>query len=129
MSQTIPSESLNTPQRDDLIARLTAIRERLFWLAACWATTLSPDIAWEADRYRKLFHDLADELCKLDADAVDALIVGHEALLLAEPTSKPTIPLAAQRWHELAGEVRSAPAVPPKPKRDDYVPDGLQSFV
>jgi len=122
-------ESNNAAQRDDLVARLTAIRERLFWLAACWATTLSPDIAWEADRYRKLFHELADELRKLDADAVETLIVGHEALLLAEPTTKPTIPLAAQRWHELAGEVRSEPAVHQKRKPDGYVPDGLQHLV
>jgi len=127
MSETIPSASLNA--RDDLIARLTALRERLFWLQAVWATTLSHDVAIEADFYRKVFHDLADELRKIDTDAVEALIVGHEALLLAEPTTKPTIPLAAQRWHELAGEARSAPAVPQKPKRDDYVPDGLQHLV
>ena len=122
-------ESNNAAQRDDLVARLTAIRERLFWLAACWATTLSPDIAWEADRYRKLFHELADELRKLDADAVSHLMEGYEALLCAEPMNKPTIPLAAQRWHELAGEVRSAPAVPQKRKPDGYVPDGLQHLV
>lgn len=122
-------ESPNVDQRDNLIARLTAIRERLFWLQACWATTLSPDIAWEADRYRKLFHDLADELRKIDADAVSRLVEGYETLLCAEPMNKPTIPLAAQRWHELALEARSERAVPPKAKPDCYVPDGLQHLV
>ena len=103
------------------------MRERLFWLQACWATKLSPAIAWEADRFRKLFHDLSDELRKLDADALDTLIAGYKALLLAEPTTKPAIPLAAQRWHELGGEVRSLGHVQPKP--DGYIPDGLRSLV
>ena len=63
---------------ENLISRLKAVRERLFWLQACWATTLSPAIAWEADRFRKL-----------DADALDTLIAGYKALLLTEPTTKP----------------------------------------
>jgi hypothetical protein len=29
---------------EDLVARLTAVRERLFWLQAVWATTLSDDV-------------------------------------------------------------------------------------
>lgn len=29
---------------EDLVARLTAARERLFWLQAVWATTLSDDV-------------------------------------------------------------------------------------
>lgn len=114
---------------ENLIARLTAIRERLFLLQAVWATTLSHDVVVEADQYRRVFHDLAAELRKIDPDAVDGLIAGHEALLLAEPTSKPTIPLAAQRWHELALEARSERTVPAKAKSEAYVPDGLQSLV
>jgi hypothetical protein len=132
-------ENSSTPpsvQRDDapdtienLVARLTAIRERLFWLAACWATTLSPDIAREADRYRDLFHDVAEQLRKQDPEKVDALITGHEALLLAEPSSKPTLPSRWQQWFELAGEVRGERSQLPRPKPPGYVPDGLSSFV
>lgn len=123
-------ESLNPKQNavvQNLIARLLAIRERLFLLAAYWATTLSPDIAYEADGYRKLFHDLANELRKIDPDAVEALTVGHEALLLAEPTTKPSIPLATQQLFELACEARREPRVPPQPRSQNY--DGLDRFV
>jgi hypothetical protein len=115
---------------DGLITRLTAIRERLFWLQAVWANTLSPDIAREADRYRELFRELAEQLRKLDPGAVDRLIAGHEALLLAEPSShKPTIPSAAQRWFDLTCELRSERRQAPMPKPVGYVPDGLQSLV
>jgi hypothetical protein len=126
------------PQPDDatrdsaenLVTRLTAIRERLFWLQATWATTLSPDVAREADRYRELFRDLAEQLRKLDPDAVDRLVAGHEALLLAEPSAhKPTIPSAAQRWFELKCELRNEWRAPSPPKPVGYVPDGLQSLV
>src|SRR4051812_19807448 len=126
----LPAQSEDAPDTvESLVTRLTAIRERLFWLAACWATTLSPDIAREADRYRELFHDLAEQLRKQDPDKVDGLIVGHEALLLCEPSPKPTLPMAAQQWFELAGEVRSQHHQPLRPKSPGYVPDGLSSFV
>ena len=98
-------------------------------LAAYWATTLSPDTAYEADGYRKLFHDLAAELRKVDPDAVEALIAGHEALLLAEPMIKPSIPLATQQLFELACEARREPRVPPQQPAQSYVPDGLERFV
>jgi hypothetical protein len=113
-----------------LIDRLTAIRERLFWVQAVWANTLSPDVAREADRYRELFRELSEQLRKLDPDAVDRLIAGHEALLLAEPTPpKPTIPSDAQRWFDLMCELRGQRRQAPMARPVGYVPDGLQSFV
>jgi hypothetical protein len=115
---------------EDLVARLTAIRERLFWLQAVWATTLSHDVYQEADRYRQLFHDLGEELRAKAPDELDDLIAGHEALLLAEPISqKPTLPLASQRMFELAGELQSTQTAKPQPRPAGYVADGLQSFL
>ena len=114
----------------NLVARLMAIRERLFWLAACWANSLSPDIAYEADRYRALFRDLADELRKKDRDALEQITSGHENLLFAEPSpAKPSIPLMVQQLYELGSEVQSQHTQPPNPKPAGYVPDGLQRFV
>jgi hypothetical protein len=112
---------------DTLLQRLAAIRERLFRLQAVWAVTLSPDVALEADRFRQLFHDIASQV--QDRREVDALIAGHETLLLCEPTPKPTVPMAAQRWFELAGEIRSERSRPEPPKPAGYIPDGLQPFV
>jgi hypothetical protein len=115
---------------EDLVARLTAIRERLFWLQAVWATTLSHDVYQEADRYRQLFHDLGEQLKAKAPDELDRLISGHEALLLAEPIShKPTLSLATQRWFELAAEIRNQPAGRHSTQPDGYVADGLQSFL
>jgi hypothetical protein len=115
---------------EDLVSRLTAIRERLFWLQAVWATTLSHDVYQEADRYRQLFHDLGEELRAKAPDELDDLIAGHEALLLAEPISqKPTLSLATQRWFELAAEVRNIPSGRHAIQPDGYVADGLQSFL
>jgi hypothetical protein len=127
-----------TPHKDEappdsaanLVDRLGRIRERLFHLQAVWATTLSPDVAREADRYRELFRELCDQLRKDDPDEVERLIVGHEALLLAEPSPpKPTVTVEMQRWIELAAEVRSQRRKPPKAMPTGYVCDGLQSFV
>jgi hypothetical protein len=115
---------------ENLVSRLQGIRERLFWLQAVWATTLSPDIAWEADRYRQLFRDLGDQLRKQDATALDRIVAGHEALLLAEPMRpKRSIPLETQRWAELRwaasqGRVRQTPSRPA-----DTIHDGLGEFL
>lgn len=115
---------------EELVTRLTAIRERLFWLQAMWATTLSDDIFHEAEKYRRIFHELSAQLRQLDPAAVDRLLQGHESLLLGEPVSpRPTLPLATQQWFELAGEVQSRRAVRVEPKPDGYVSDGLQAFV
>jgi hypothetical protein len=45
-----------TPDTTTFVARLLAIRERLFKLAAVCAVTTSWDIAIEADRWREKFH-------------------------------------------------------------------------
>lgn len=129
--ETPATPTVPTPDSaDNLVQRLTAIRQRLFYLQAVWANTLSHDVALEADRYRLLFRDLAEELRKQDPEAVDRLIAGHEALLLADHSNpKPTLPITAQRWFELSGEVRSERNQPPKPRSANYVPDGLQRFV
>src|SRR5437899_2488862 len=82
-----PAKVVDTATAAELTARLTVIRERLFWLQAVWATTLSPDVYHEADKYRELFRDLGDQLSAIDPAALDRLIVGHEALLLAEPAA------------------------------------------
>lgn len=129
---TVVAQPDDTPQDspESLVARLTEIRDRLFWLQAVWTNTLSPDVAREADRYRELFRELSEQLRKLDPDAVDQLIAGHEALLLAEPSPpKPTIPRDAQRWFELTCELRGQRRQAPMPKPVGYVPDGLQTFV
>jgi hypothetical protein len=115
---------------EDLIARLTSIRERLFWLQSVWATTLSPDVYQEAERYRSLFQELNGQLKQQDPAEADRLVAGHEALLLSEPAPpRPRLSLATQRWFELAGEVRSTRVVRAAPKPDGYVSDGLQSFL
>jgi hypothetical protein len=116
---------------EELIARLTSIRERLFWLASVWATTLSDDVYHEAEKYRRLFRELGDRLHDLDPAAVDRIVAGHEAILLSDPTpARPTLPLAAQQWFELAGEVRSRRMVRVEPEKPDgYVSDGLQGFL
>lgn len=128
---TVPAQREDAPASvENLIARLTAIRDRLFWLQSVWAVSLSHDVAYEADSYRQVFRELSDQLRKQDADAADKLIAGHEALLLADLSPpKPTLPIATQRWFELAGEVRSERSQPPQPKPTGYVPDGLQRFL
>jgi hypothetical protein len=77
-----------------------------------------------------VFRELCEKLHDLDPAAVDRLIVGHESLLLSEPAPpRPTLPLAAQQWFELAGETQSRRTVRAAPKPDGYVSDGLQAFL
>jgi hypothetical protein len=113
-----------------LVARLTAIRERLFWLQAVWANTLSPDVYQEAEGYRSLFQELSGQLREQDPIALDCIVAGHEALLLSEPAApRPSVPLPTQRLFETAAEIRSTRSVRPKQNPNGYVADGLQGFI
>jgi hypothetical protein len=115
---------------EELIARLTAIRERLFWLQAVWANTLSPHVYYEAESYRILFQDLSEPLRGQDPAALDRIVAGHEALLLSEPGApKPIVPLAPQKLFELAAETQSSRSVRPATNPSGYVADGLQGFL
>lgn len=111
---------------NDLVERLTKIKQRLFWLAACFANTLSWDLAYEADAWRERFRELADELRKIDADALDRITAGHEAVLFAERVRKPRVPLVAQQLFELGAEIRSERRPLARPKTYG---DGLEQFL
>ena len=112
---------------EELIARIMAVRERLFWLQAVWATTLSPDVYQEAESYRKLFQELSGQLREQDPGVVDGIVAGHEALLLSEPAvPKPSVPIGTQRLFELVGEIQTSKLAKTAPKPNGYVADGLQ---
>jgi hypothetical protein len=111
---------------DELVARLSAIKERILRLHSVFAVTLSHDCAMEANRFITLFQDLASELNEKEPEALDKITAGHEAMLLSPPIpAKKTIPIATQQWAELVWESQLRPIRRP-PKRDvDAVPDGL----
>ena len=111
---------------EELVARLTVIKERIFRLHAVFAVSLSHDAAMEANRFLVLFQDLAQQLKANDADALTALTRGHEAILNSPPIQiRQTIPLDTQRLCELRWEVSQAP-IRRRPKRPvENVPDGL----
>jgi antitoxin (DNA-binding transcriptional repressor) of toxin-antitoxin stability system len=127
---TAPEPAPEPPKPDatveELVARLSAIRERIFRLHSVFAVTLSHDCAMEANRYVTLFQDLAAELKEKQPKALDEITAGHEAMLMSPPIPvKKTIPLATQQWAELVWESQLRPLRQP-PKRDvDAVPDGL----
>jgi hypothetical protein len=99
-AQSAPVQPDDTVQ--NLVARLEAIRERIWCLQAMFAVTLSHDCAMEADRFLALFQSLAQQLKAKDVGAFDSLVRGHEALLLSPPVqTKPTIPLDTQRLCEV----------------------------
>ncbi len=128
--ETAPAPTPADDSVPSLVARLTAIRERLFRLQAVWSTTLSYDIYQEADQYREVFRALGEQLKAKDPAEFDKLTCGHEALLLAEPSARrPSLPLAVQRWFELTGELQNMPVARVAPKPDGYVADGLQSWI
>lgn len=117
---------------EDLVARMSAVRERIWKLRAMFAVTLSHDAALEADRYLRLFQQLGRELQAKDKVAFDALVTGHEALLLSPPTTvRQTIPLATQRLVEMRWEAmtqrqsRSVPSSRPA----DAIHDGMGQFL
>ena len=111
---------------ENLMDRLTAIRERIWRLQALFAVTLSQECAVDADRYLKLFQTLAEQLKEKDSAAFERLVSGHESLLLSPPVNvKATIPEETQRWCEIKWEISQAPRRH-TPKRDvGSVPDGL----
>ncbi|MGB8064325.1 MAG: hypothetical protein WCF26_20725 [Candidatus Sulfotelmatobacter sp.] len=113
-----------------LVARLTAIRERIWRLQSVFAVSLSMETAIEANRYLQLFQELAAQLREKDPSALESLTVGQESLLLSPPIPlKQSIPLSTQRlvemrWQAMTQPTQRAPKHPP-----GYVPDGLQGFV
>jgi hypothetical protein len=127
-----PIQAVNAQPDDtveNLVARLEAIRERIWRLQAMFAVTLSHDCAMEADRFLALFQSLlAQQLKAKDVGAFDSLVRGHEALLLSPPVqTKPTIRLDTQRLCELRWEAATQPVRrAPKPPAH---PDGLSWMV
>jgi hypothetical protein len=111
---------------EELVARLTAIRERIWRLQAVFAVSLSHDTAVEADRYLHLFQVLAAELKIKDAAALDQLVAGHESLLLSPPAPvRQTIPIETQRLVELRWEASQTPLRRVPKRSADCVGDGL----
>ena len=121
----IPDDSV-----ESLVARLTAIRERIWMLQAVFATSLSQETAIAANGYLALFQTIAEQLRAKDPSALESLVRGHESLLQAPALPiRPTIPLSTQqfvqmRWEAMTQPTRRAPKQP-----SGYVPDGLQSFL
>jgi hypothetical protein len=109
-----------------LVARLEAIRERIWRLQSVFAVSLSHDVALEANKFLVLFQSLAQQLKAKDAAALDRLVRGHESLLLSPPVLvKQTIPLVTQRWCEIKWEAQKAPHCRVEKRSADAVPDGL----
>jgi hypothetical protein len=123
-AQSAPVQPDDTVQ--NLVARLEAIRERIWRLQAMFAVTLSHDVAIEADRFLALFQSLAEQLKAKDARALEDLVRGHEALLLSPPVpTKPSIALDTQRLCELRWEVNQAPSQRVRKRPTDDMHDGL----
>jgi hypothetical protein len=131
--EELPAKSEPTPapvkpdaSPAELVARLEAIKERIFRLRALFAVSLSQDCAIEADRFLAIFQALSVELKNKDPQALDKIIVGHEAMLSSPPIQiRQSIPLDTQRLCELRWEVSRAP-VQRVPKRPiENIPDGL----
>lgn len=115
---------------EELVTRLTAIRERIWRLQSVFAVSLSQEVAIEANRFLLLFQELAAELRAKDPDAFAALTVGHESLLLAPALLvKPTISLDTQRVCEMRWLAVTQPG-PKAPKRPaDTIHDGMGAFL
>jgi hypothetical protein len=122
------SEPKPDASSEELVARLEAIKDRIFRLRAVYAVSLSVDAAMEASRYLVLFQDLARSLEAKDVEAYDNLVRGHESTLLSPPVSvRQSIPHDTQQLVELRWEAMRSPARrPPKPPA---VSDGLDWLV
>jgi hypothetical protein len=115
---------------DDLVVRLTAIRERIWRLQSVFAVSLSQEIALEANRYLILFQTIANELRAKDAEKLEELVRGHESLLTSPPVLvKPTVSLDAQRFCELRWEASQAPRRSTSPRPADTIHDGMSAFL
>jgi hypothetical protein len=127
-----PAEPEPAPIQDDsvenLVARLMAIRERIWRLQSTFAVSLSHDCLIEANQFLILFQDLAEQLKAKDVAAFNSLTAGHETLLLSPPVPiRQRIPLDTQRLCELRWEVNRAPVHrAPKPLT---LADGLDWMV
>jgi hypothetical protein len=109
-----------------LVARLTAIREKIWRLQAMFAVSLSHDCAMHANRYLTLFQDIAQKLQDKDPAALEAITHGHESLLLSPPIAvKQSIPLATQNLVETRWLAMTQPMQRPPKRHVASVPDGL----
>lgn len=130
-SQAQPAKPEQAPVPADdpvanLVARLEAIRERIWRLQAVYAVSLSHDCAIEADRYLQLFQTLAEQLKARDAAAFGDLVRGHESLLLSSPVPvRQTIPLDVQRFCEIRWEAQQSPTRSTPTRPADSLGDGL----
>ena len=119
-------------QADDsvtnLVARLMAIRKRIWMLQAVFAVSLIQETAIEANRYLQIFQELAALLREKDPSALESLTLGHESLLLAPALPiKQSIPLSTQRLCEMRWQAMTQPTQR-APKRPT-VSDGLDWLV
>ncbi len=112
----------------ELVAKLVAIRERIFRLSAMFAVSLSSDNAMEANRYLALFQTIAQQLEEKDASALANITRGFESLLMSPPfPTRRTIPLDTQKLVELRWDAMQSPRRrEPKPPA---VSDGLDWLV
>jgi hypothetical protein len=126
-----PVTPASAPEDDSvpsLVARLTAIREKIWRLQAMFAVSLSPDCLMDANKYLTLFQSIAEQLKVKDATALDELTRDHESLLLSPSIPlKQTVPLSTQRlveirWEAMTQPTQRAPKLP-------TVPDGLDWLV
>jgi hypothetical protein len=127
--QSVKPEPAPAPADDSvpgLVARLRAIREKIWRLQAMYATTLSPDCLLDANRYLSLFQSIAERLKAQDAGALDALTFGHEALLISPSIQlKQSVPLSTQRLVEMRWEAMTQPTQRAPKRNVASVPDGL----
>jgi hypothetical protein len=122
MPEPVPPD----PSAEDLVVRLEAIKQRILRLHSMFATTLAFDCAMEANRYVTLFRNLAQELKAKDPDALTALTLGHEAILLSPPVPvRQQIPVETQKLCELQWEVMRSPIRRVPKRATDTIHDGL----
>jgi hypothetical protein len=120
----------DTATQDDLVASLKRIKARLAKLRAVFATTLSPEISRELDRWQARAHDLATVLLDRDPAALYQVISDDVDFFLTPPRreARPRIPLAAQQMIELAWELRQQP-VPRPPESNSPINFGSGAFL